>query len=88
MWGWRWLSLETRRADRWNPVDFMATLGPLVIWSGLSPKLGIWLELDDTGLRVQLHLPYVHLRLDVLPFPRSWGDWSMRHLWRDGGGRR
>lgn len=85
-WANRLTSLTTARADEWNCTDFNFRFGPLGVWSGMAPCFGALItSCNDgaTGVRLQLDLPYLHLRLTLALPIRALVQWG----WRTGTGR-
>lgn len=50
----------------------------LSAWTGIALNLGVIVELDGQGVRIQVHVPYLHVRLMPVIFPYRWHQWGWR----------
>lgn len=75
---------EYRPGDGWNAPDFNFSWLLLRVHTGMSPQFVLGLHLDEHGVRLVAHLPYLYITLWLLPLPNFISQWSYRHLWRLG----
>lgn len=64
--------------NEWNKPNWGFSWLFLSVWTGTALNLGALVELDGSGLRIQFHFPWLHVRLTPLVFPYRWHQWGWR----------
>lgn len=71
-----------RPADKWNASSFYFHWLNVRFWTNIAPQLRIGIGVDDDGGLLRIDLPYSHLAIQFLWFPKSFSQ----RLWRKGTG--
>lgn len=67
-----------RPENEQNRMDWGFAWLCLHVWTGIGFSLGVRVELDDQGLEIQFHVPWLHIRFEFPLFPRA----LHQKLWR------
>lgn len=61
-----------RPEDKYNKPSFNFEWLNIRIWTGISPSIGLEVQIDDTGGHFRITLPYVYFLFQFLWFPEKW----------------